>query len=129
LVVSAVDRVALGIDREGDAEVEELALGELRPAPQLGHADPPEAVADRGERRLGATVAAEHLAIVAGGIVGHPPDRPLRLGLLHLASLAVRDRAYRNFGARSDDFPARAGSPPRQLALVSRRGTGLRHSR
>ncbi len=37
----AIDRVALGIDREGDPEIVELALGKLGAPAQLAQAEPP----------------------------------------------------------------------------------------
>ena len=66
----AVDLLAAGVDGEGDAEIVELALGRLCPAPHLREAESVEPLADGGGVRCRLLRAAEDLAVETAGVIG-----------------------------------------------------------
>ena len=113
----AVDRLAVGIDREGDAEIVERLLGAGGAALELADRHAAEPVADVRGRR-----AAQHLAIKAAGIVGIEnelthlaPRYPLcRVGVMH--GMGQGGAAYR---APTASIPAMPRKPS-HMVLPSR---------
>ncbi len=87
-----VDHVALRVDREGDAEIVELALGSMGTPPQGRQAQLVEPSAHRRGMRQGPAGQAEQLAVEAAGVValeqtaavvgdaGHPPGSTFGIG-------------------------------------------------
>ena len=66
---NSIDRVAVGIDGESNAEIEQFRLGDLGAAPQVRRSKPAKPRQHFGDPRI-AGGAVKHLAIKPSGLIG-----------------------------------------------------------
>jgi hypothetical protein len=108
----AVDRLAFGIDREGDAEIEELFLRRLGPGGKVAGIQRLQPLLDRGGGGVGTLGIAEYFAEETVGIIAWQAD----LGadaLVHGAPVAIESAGPRMKGRGPDiSNSGRLGEPP-----------------